>query len=132
MDALSFTAASAVRKYVGTLTNAVEMGERLSVGASGVRVVESGVMGIGKDMWGVFEAFVSMSTSFSSTTPELAKSPSLTPDAYLELADRRLPAHSVVLRSRCFFYKRFFDSDVWTRERWSDEGMIGVDIRYLE
>ncbi|KIJ30085.1 hypothetical protein M422DRAFT_268442 [Sphaerobolus stellatus SS14] len=110
LDTLSFTGARAVRKDVGTLANAVGMGERLSVGASGARVVESGVIGSGRDI-------------------DIAI---LKPDAYLELADRRLPAHSVVLRSRCLFYKRFFDSDVWTRERWSDEGVVGVDMRYLE
>ncbi|KIJ37956.1 hypothetical protein M422DRAFT_259341 [Sphaerobolus stellatus SS14] len=108
LDTLSFTTVSAVRK-----DDSSERG------------------GDGGEAY-IFEAFASTSTSSFTTTPELAKSTSLKPDAYLELADRRLPAHSVVLRSRCLFYKRFFDFDVWTRERWGDEGVIGVDMRYME
>ncbi|KIJ35076.1 hypothetical protein M422DRAFT_233046 [Sphaerobolus stellatus SS14] len=119
LDTLTFANATAVRKDVGLLANTLGMGDRLVIGASGVRVADAT---LGRDVWGLFEAPSSSSSS----------SLSMKPDTYLELSDRRLPAHSVILRARCLFFKNFFDEEVWTVQRWTEEGTIAVDMRHME
>lgn len=59
-----------------------------------------------------------------------AKDP-LRPDVVLLLADREVPAHSVVLRARSPFFRAFFDEEVWTVNRWTAEGTLRVDLRHM-
>lgn len=59
-----------------------------------------------------------------------AKDP-LRPDVVLLLADRDVPAHSVVLRARSPFFRAFFDEAVWTENRWTAEGTLRIDLRHM-
>lgn len=54
------------------------------------------------------------------------------PDVFLELADRNVPCHSVILRARCPFFRNFFDDEDWTVNRWSSNGTISVDMKHFE
>ncbi|KAG8738519.1 hypothetical protein FRC10_006765 [Ceratobasidium sp. 414] len=53
-------------------------------------------------------------------------------DISLDLADRSVLCHSVVLRACSPFFAAFFDEPEWTRNRWDDEGVICVDLKHLE
>ncbi|KAG8693907.1 hypothetical protein FRC09_010195, partial [Ceratobasidium sp. 395] len=53
-------------------------------------------------------------------------------DISLELADRSILCHSVILRARSPFFAAFFDEQEWTRKRWNDNGVICVDLKHLE
>lgn len=55
----------------------------------------------------------------------------LTPDIVLVLGDRDVPCHSTVLRSRTDFFTAFFGSEDWTKNRWTTEGTIRVDLKHL-
>jgi hypothetical protein len=48
-------------------------------------------------------------------------------DVILELADREVFTHSVILRSRSNLFKSFFDEPVWTVNRWEKESSEGVE-----
>ncbi|CAE6451855.1 unnamed protein product [Rhizoctonia solani] len=50
----------------------------------------------------------------------------------LELADRSVYCHSVVLRARSPFFASFFDEVEWTQRRWNDQGVLVVDMKHLE
>ncbi|KAG8768966.1 hypothetical protein FRC12_005243 [Ceratobasidium sp. 428] len=56
----------------------------------------------------------------------------LPPDVSLELADRSVLCHSVILRARSPFFAAFFDEREWTRKRWDNNGVICVDLKHLE
>ncbi|KAJ3576540.1 hypothetical protein NP233_g344 [Leucocoprinus birnbaumii] len=63
----------------------------------------------------------------------------LRPDVILELEDREVRTHSVILRSRSDLFKSFFDEPDWTRDRWavdeSGEGgglVVRVNLRHLK
>ncbi|KAG9079803.1 hypothetical protein FRC06_007451, partial [Ceratobasidium sp. 370] len=53
-------------------------------------------------------------------------------DILLDLADRSVSCHSVVLRARSPFFAAFFDEPEWTRKRWDEQGVICVDLKHLE
>ena len=55
----------------------------------------------------------------------------LVPDIVLELADKDVYCHSVVLRARSPFFASFFSSEDWTVKRWNADGMIRVNMRHL-
>jgi hypothetical protein len=54
------------------------------------------------------------------------------PDVILELADRTVYCHSAVLRARSEFFAAFFDDEDWTRNRWTPEGAIVVDLKHMK
>ncbi|CAE6528710.1 unnamed protein product [Rhizoctonia solani] len=58
--------------------------------------------------------------------------PILEGDICLELADRSVYCHSVILRARSPFFASFFDEAEWTRTRWSENGVLVVDMKHLE
>lgn len=78
---------------------------------------------MGGDMRRLFEASQGWSTA-------LARSPDA-PDVVLRLADRDVYAHSTILRARSSFFATFFDDEDWTRDRWTPEGTIVVDLKHL-
>ncbi|OSX64580.1 hypothetical protein POSPLADRAFT_1073959 [Postia placenta MAD-698-R-SB12] len=78
---------------------------------------------MGGDMRRLFEAS-------QSWGPALARSPDA-PDVVLRLADRDVYAHSTILRARSSFFATFFDDEDWTRDRWTPEGMVVVDLKHL-
>ncbi|CAE6394749.1 unnamed protein product [Rhizoctonia solani] len=53
-------------------------------------------------------------------------------DICLELADRSVYCHSVILRSRSPFFASFFDEAEWTQGRWNEQGVLVVDMKHLE
>lgn len=54
------------------------------------------------------------------------------PDVVLELADRRVHCHSTILRARSEFFAAFFDCEDWTRNRWTPEGKVVVDLKHMK
>ena len=58
--------------------------------------------------------------------------PATKPDVFLDLADRSVPCHSIILRARCPFFRSFFDDEDWTMNRWSLAGTLSVDMKHLE
>ena len=56
----------------------------------------------------------------------------LVPDVVLELADKDVYCHSVVLRARSPFFASFFGLEDWTVNRWNADGMIRVNMRHLK
>jgi hypothetical protein len=55
----------------------------------------------------------------------------LVPDVVLELADKDVYCHSVILRARSPFFASFFGLEDWTVKRWNAEGMIRVNMRHF-
>ena len=53
------------------------------------------------------------------------------PDAVLELADKTVYCHSVVLRARSEFFAAFFGDEDWTKKRWTPEGTIVVYLKHM-
>ncbi|RDB25530.1 BTB/POZ domain-containing protein 1 [Hypsizygus marmoreus] len=56
----------------------------------------------------------------------------LSPDVVLQLADRDVRCHSVVLRARSLFFASFFGEEDWTVKRWDANGVIAVDMKHLD
>ena len=54
------------------------------------------------------------------------------PDVILELADRTVYCHSAVLRARSDFFAAFFGDEDWTRNRWTPDGTIVVQLRHMK
>ncbi|KAI0742011.1 hypothetical protein C8Q80DRAFT_1347035 [Daedaleopsis nitida] len=67
----------------------------------------------------------------SSVSGPRARAP-LAPDVVLQLADREVSCHSVLLRSRSPFFAAFFDDRDWTRKRWTAEGKLFVDLKHMK
>ncbi|KZT60608.1 hypothetical protein CALCODRAFT_506706 [Calocera cornea HHB12733] len=53
-------------------------------------------------------------------------------DMVLQLKDREVHCHSTVLRARSPFFASMFDDEEWMADRWSDEGMVEVNMRHLK
>lgn len=56
----------------------------------------------------------------------------LAPDVVLQLADREVSCHSIVLRARSPFFAAFFDDKDWTRKRWTPEGAVLVNLKHMK
>ncbi|ETW78515.1 hypothetical protein HETIRDRAFT_324419 [Heterobasidion irregulare TC 32-1] len=52
-------------------------------------------------------------------------------DIVLELADRQVFCHSAVLRARTLFFECLFDDEDWTSRRWSEQGVVNINLRHL-
>jgi hypothetical protein len=65
---------------------------------------------------------------FDNITPESAL---LAPDVILQLADKNIQCHSIILRARSAFFADFFDGEDWTTNRWDTNGMIVIDMKHL-
>jgi inhibitor of Bruton tyrosine kinase len=53
------------------------------------------------------------------------------PDVVLDLADRQVFCHSVLLRARSPLFAAFFNDKYWTVNRWRTDGTILVDLKHL-
>ena len=53
------------------------------------------------------------------------------PDVVLELADKTVYCHSVVLRARSEFFAAFLNDEEWTRKRWTPEGTVVVYLKHM-
>ena len=87
-----------------------------------------------KDMGNVFELVQQKDGEMQEARPPPLSSISspLTPDVVLELADKDVYCHSVVLRARSPFFASFFGLEDWTMKRWNADGMIRVNMRHLK
>ena len=56
----------------------------------------------------------------------------LAPDVVLQLAEREVYCHSVLLRSRSPFFAAFFDDRDWTSKRWTPEGSVVVNLKHMK
>ncbi|KAF8959590.1 hypothetical protein BDZ97DRAFT_1666960 [Flammula alnicola] len=56
----------------------------------------------------------------------------LVPDVVLQLGDKEVYCHSVVLRARSALFSSFFDLEDWTAKRWGADGMIRVNMKHLK
>lgn len=56
----------------------------------------------------------------------------LAPDVVLQLADREVYCHSVILRSRSPFFAAFFDDKDWTIKRRTPEGTVVVNAKHMK
>jgi hypothetical protein len=68
---------------------------------------------------------------YHATSHLFSRHSSLFPDVRLQLAERDLPCHSVVLRARSPFFADFFDDPDWTTRRWERDGTIKVDLTHV-
>ena len=55
----------------------------------------------------------------------------LAPDVVLQLADRDVRCHSLLLRARSELFESFFEEREWTEKRWSDGGVVRIDLKHL-
>jgi inhibitor of Bruton tyrosine kinase len=51
------------------------------------------------------------------------------PDVVIQLRDKEVLCHSVVLRARSSLFAAFFDDEDWTSNRWDEYGIIKVDMK---
>ncbi|PIL24898.1 hypothetical protein GSI_12785 [Ganoderma sinense ZZ0214-1] len=56
----------------------------------------------------------------------------LAPDVVLQLAEREVYCHSIVLRARSPFFAAFFDDKDWTANRWTLEGTVVVNLKHMK
>ena len=77
-----------------------------------------------KDMQRLFDAVHSITPPKTTTTP-------LAPDVVLQLADREVCCHSVILRARSPLFAGFFDLGDWTAKRWDTDGRVRVDMKHF-
>lgn len=84
-----------------------------------------------RDMGRLFDTVQDASASSSSSFSSPLTTSSLRPDVILQLADREVRCHSVVLRARSPLFASFFDLEDWTRNRWDEGNMVRVDMRHM-
>jgi len=85
-----------------------------------------------EDMERLFDMVQSSATTTAITTATVtSKTTPLTPDVVLQLADREVYCHSVILRARCPLFAGFFDLEDWTAKRWDTDGRVRVDMKHF-
>lgn len=87
------------------------------------------VLSMAKDMSRLFqrsqEGLLGVRTKGSTKNP-------LAHDVVLQLADKEIFAHSVVLRARSPLFAAFFDDGDWTTRRWTENGTIVVNLKHMK
>ncbi|KZO89805.1 hypothetical protein CALVIDRAFT_523501 [Calocera viscosa TUFC12733] len=53
-------------------------------------------------------------------------------DMVLQLNDRSVHCHSTLLRARSPFFASMFDDEEWMADRWSNEGVVEVNMKHLK
>lgn len=53
-------------------------------------------------------------------------------DVVLQLADKDMVCHSMVLRARSPFFADFFDDPDWTINRWNVDGTIQINMKHIK
>jgi inhibitor of Bruton tyrosine kinase len=69
--------------------------------------------------------------NFPATINGFGKTP-LYPDVILQLSDKDMLCHSVILRARSPFFASFFGDEDWTVNRWDADGTIKIDMRHMD
>lgn len=54
------------------------------------------------------------------------------PDVIVQLKDREVYCHSVILRARSSFFAGLFDDEEWTIKRWDEYGTITVNMKHID
>jgi hypothetical protein len=81
------------------------------------------------DMQRLFDAVHSTATAV--IPPKTTTTTPLAPDVVLQLADKEVCCHSVMLRARSPLFAGFFDLGDWTAKRWDTDGRVRVDMRHF-
>ena len=85
-----------------------------------------------EDMGRLFDVVQSTTAATTTTTTMASKTTRpLTPDVVLQLADREVYCHSVILRARSPLFAGFFDLEDWTAKRWDADGRVRVDMKHF-
>lgn len=69
---------------------------------------------------------------FNAVQRPISKRSILAHDVVLQLADKDVLCHSVILRARSAFFADFFDGDDWTAKRWDAHGVVTIDMKHLK
>jgi hypothetical protein len=72
-----------------------------------------------------------MEDLFKAVQNPATEQSALVHDVILQLADKSVLCHSVVLRARSAFFADFFDGKDWTTKRWGANGIVVVDMKHL-
>ncbi|KAF8637011.1 hypothetical protein AX17_003108 [Amanita inopinata Kibby_2008] len=56
----------------------------------------------------------------------------MAPDVVLQLEDREVWCHSLLLRARSDMFASFLGESVWTMNRWSEDGILKVNMRHMK
>ncbi|KAF9456753.1 hypothetical protein BDZ94DRAFT_1345506 [Collybia nuda] len=72
------------------------------------------------------ERLFEMAQNFNLTEQRI-----LSPDVILQLADREIRCHSIILRARSQFFADFFNEGAWTVNRWNSNGIITINMKHL-
>ena len=62
----------------------------------------------------------------------IARSLPLAPDVIIQLADKDVYTHSVILRGRTPLFASFFDLEDWTLKRWGPDGTIMLNMKHMK
>lgn len=133
---------------VAGLARVLELRDVLSALERPVKIILSSQIGIVKDLVRVFDIVNPLLQRKGDHDKESAASiegeggqaevcipAALRPDVILEIEDREVHTHSVILRARSELFKSFFDEPDWTRKRWIKTGggnvVLRVDLKHL-
>jgi len=137
------------RNEVAGLARVLELRDVLSALERPVKIVLSSQTGIVKDLMRVFDIVNPLlqrkrdndkeeraaSVEGEGAQAEVCIPAALRPDVILEIEDREVHTHSVILRARSELFKSFFDEPDWTRKRWAETGgrnvVLRVDLKHL-
>lgn len=72
-----------------------------------------------------------LSETIQSSWKDMSSEHPSKPDVVLVFADREVPCHSTVLRSRSELFAAFFDDEQWTKRRWTEEDLVRVDLSHM-
>lgn len=122
------TTAATIKRDVQALAKMLGLPVVLTAMETSVRREPTPTMAM--DMQKLFDAAQICTTTKEKPTP--ASTSPISPDVVLQLADRDVFCHSVVLRARSALFESFFDLDDWSAKRWDENGMIRVNMRHLK
>jgi hypothetical protein len=72
-----------------------------------------------------------MEDLFKAVQNPISNQSILVNDVILQLADRSVMCHSVILRARSEFFADFFDEEDWTAKRQDTNGVVIVDMKHF-
>lgn len=121
LDTLQFNDAVQIRREVNQLATIFEIADLLVAGDTGIAVRSST---LGNHLCAIFKA---CQNDDGQPIPRAIR-----PDVFINLMDRKVACHSVLLRSRCLFFKYFFEEDVWTMNRWTPDRTISINMQHME
>ncbi|KAF5316733.1 hypothetical protein D9619_006824 [Psilocybe cf. subviscida] len=122
------TTAVTVKRDVQALAKMLDLPVVLAAMETSVRREPTPTMAV--DMQKLFDA-AQIHTNHKEKSKAASSSP-ISPDVILQLADRDVFCHSVVLRARSALFESFFGLDDWSARRWDENGTVRVNMRHLK